>query len=187
MKKAAKTFLILSIVLTIAVAALTVVLVFFNPNKVVPNKDKFKVRENHDWVATTAIGEGMFVIDNGRYYPALEICPDSPLQTEDQIILDYVHEYEFENENLYCYAEDGYAVVYPESNLCKVLITAPADLSLDGITDSGRLESENYRISKVSADKLPESKFVIYLDSYDEFTEYEQKILGELKKAGQEK
>jgi hypothetical protein len=154
-------------------------LIFFNPNEVVPNREKFTVRENHDWLATTAIGEGMFVIDNLRYYPALEICPDSPFRSDYQIILDYIHDYIFENEILYCYAEDGYAVVYPESNLCKVFITAPTNLSLDGIT-SGRLESEDYRISKVSVDKLPECKFVIYLDSFDEFTEYEQNMLKSL-------
>ena len=177
--KTEKRLFIVCIILTVTTIVLAITLIFFNPNEVVPNKDKFKVRENHDWFATTAIGEGMFVIDNLRYYPALEICPDSPLRTDYQIILDYVHEYKSENENLYCYAEDGYAVVYPESNLCKVLITAPTDLSLDGIK-SGRLESENYCISKVSVDRLPEAKFVIYLDSFDEFTEYEQKMLKSL-------
>lgn len=179
--KAEKRLLVTCVILAITTIVLALTLVFFNPNEFVPNKDKFKVRENHDWLATTAIGEGMFVIDNLRYYPALEICPDSPFRTERQIILDYIHKYAFENEILYCYAEDGYAVVYPESNLCKVLITAPTDLSLDGIVSSGRLESENYRISKVAVDRLPECKFVIYIDSFEEFTDYEQKKLKELK------
>ncbi len=172
---------LLCIVLTVMSISVALILVFANSNKIVPNKDKFTVREHHDWLALTAVGNGLFSIDNFRYYPALEITYDPADRTTSERIIDYIINYKFENANLYCYAEDGYAVVYAESNLCKVFITPPTDLTLDGLTTGGRLSSDDYRISELPRDEHPENKFIIYLDSFDEFSEYEQKILKSLK------
>lgn len=175
--KAAKVFLILSIVLSIAVVVLTVVLIFFNPNKVVPNKDKFELdKEPYEMIPEKWVGDGLFCVDRS-FHTSLRIHHPSDDEAIPDIILDYVHEYEFENENLYCYSEDGYAVVYAESNLCKVFITPPQDLTIDGITYR---VTDDYSIDKISPDEYPENKNVIYLDSFDEFTPYEQKMLRSL-------
>lgn len=179
--KTEKKLVFLSIILAVTAAALFFVLLFTNHNTVIPNKDKFSLdKENYASIGLTSVGNGLFCIDHLRYYPALEIRHASDGKGAYEIVLDYVHEYKFENEILYCYAEDGYAIVYPESNLCKVLVTPPENLSLDGIR-SGRIESNNYCINKISRDDFHENKLVVYLDSFDEFTEYEQKMLKSLK------
>ena len=178
--KTEKILLVICAVMFVLTVVLVAVLLFFNPNKIVANKDKFELdREKYGSFELDSVGEGLFCIDNMRYYPALEIRHPSKGKGEYDIILDYVHKYKFENENLYCYAEDGYAVVYPESNLCKVFVTPPKDMTLDGVIY--RASEEEYKISEIIPSEFPENKFVIYLDSFDEFTPYEQKMLKSLK------
>ena len=70
-------------------------------------------------------------------------------------------DFEFENSNLYFYAEDGFAVVYPESNLCKLFIP-----------DAER------RTETINSN--PENKLIVYLDSFEKYTEYEQEMLNKL-------
>ncbi len=94
------------------------------------------------------------------------------------VILTYEYNHKFDGHDLYFYSADGYAVVYAKSNLCKVLIT---DFPEELVTKydwrySKRKKENNYRISK-----LEEFNCIVYLDSFDEFTEYEQAILNDLK------
>ena len=55
--KTEKRLLIFCIILAAAAVILALALIFFNPNEVVPNKDKFTVRENQDWVEVTPTDE----------------------------------------------------------------------------------------------------------------------------------
>ena len=96
------------------------------------------------------------------------------------VILTHEYRHKFDGNDLYFYSADGYAVVYAKSNLCKVLIT---DFPKELVTEyelkfSTRKEENNYRIDKLVGE---EYKCIIYLDSFNEFTDYEQKILKELK------
>ena len=177
--KSGKKLLITCIVLTATTIVLALSLVFYNPNKVIPNKDKFTLnRDTYDWITQTPIGNAQYCIDNLRYEPALIIRHPSVGPGTYEILLDYMLKHKVENEIFYCYADDGFAVVYPESNLCKVFITPPTRY-LDDASFS-RIESNEYRVRKVEADDFPENKLVVYLDSFDEFTEYEQKMLKSL-------
>ena len=96
------------------------------------------------------------------------------------VILTHEYKHKFDGNDLYFYSADGYAVVYAKSNLCKVLITDfPTELVTENELEfSTRKEENNYRIDELVGDEF---KCIIYLDSFDEFTDYEQKILKELK------
>lgn len=65
---------------------------------------------------------------------------------------------------LYFGAEEGYAVIYPENNLCKLYI----------------LPEEYGEIRIVVSEEYPLNELVVYLDSFEEYTEYEQKMLNKL-------
>lgn len=97
-------------------------------------------------------------------------------------ILTHEYKHKFDGHDLYFYSADGYAVVYAKSNLCKVFITDfPEELVTEyDLQYSIRKEENNYRIDKLVGE---EYDCIIYLDSFDEFTDYEQKILKELKEA----
>ncbi|MBP3579805.1 MAG: hypothetical protein J6K12_01015 [Clostridia bacterium] len=96
------------------------------------------------------------------------------------VILTREYKHKFDGNDLYFYSADGYAVVYAKSNLCKVFITDPPLEEVTGEDPkiTGRSPENNYRISELVGD---EYKCIVYLDSFNEFTEYEQKILKELK------
>lgn len=170
--------------LIIFIIVITIVLgCFLQCGNIVPNSDKFvydleKYRKPilEDF---TPIGDGSYCIDNLRYYLALERRYPRNDPDHYDIILDYIYEYKFENEILYCYSADGYAIIYPESNICKVLITLP-DPRMEHDYKASRVEEDDYRISKVSVEKYPENKLIVYLDSFDEYTAYEQKMLNAL-------
>ena len=68
--------------------------------------------------------------------------------------------------------------MYAQSNVCKVFLTAPPIESIDA-ESWGRDEENNYMIDKLTGEKY---KLIIYLDSFDEYTPYEQNILKTLKK-----
>ena len=95
-------------------------------------------------------------------------------------ILSYEYNHKFDGHDLYFYSADGYAVVYAKSNLCKVLIT---DFPEELVTKydwrySERKKENNYRIRELVGEEF---KGIVYIDSFDEFTEYEQAILNYLK------
>lgn len=96
------------------------------------------------------------------------------------VILTREYKHKFDGNDLYFYSADGYAVVYAKSNLCKVFITDPPLEEVTGEDPkiSGRSPENNYRISELVGDEF---KCIVYLDSFNEFTDYEQKILKELK------
>lgn len=97
-----------------------------------------------------------------------------------RVILTREYNHKFDGNDLYFYSADGYAVVYAKSNLCKVFITDfPEELVTEyDLKHSIRREENNYRISELVGEEF---KCIIYLDSFDEFTDYEQRILKELK------
>ncbi len=97
-----------------------------------------------------------------------------------RVILTREYNHKFDGNDLYFYSADGYAVVYAKSNLCKVFITDfPKELVTEyDLKHSIRREENNYRISELVGEEF---KCIIYLDSFDEFTDYEQRILKELK------
>ena len=83
---------------------------------------------------------------------------------QNQTIMSNAREYIFENEALYFYSNDGYVIVYPENNLCKVYLFPEQD-----------------SVSKIVASpEYPKNKLIVYLDSFDEYTEYEKTALNNL-------
>ena len=123
------------------------------------------------------VGDGKFLMMRFADDDVLLIAenPDS-LHT----ILTHEYKHKFDGNDLYFYSADGYAVVYAKSNLCKVLITDfPEELVTEyDVKYSIRRKENNYRINELVGDQF---KCIIYLDSFDEFTEYEQKMLNSLK------
>lgn len=123
------------------------------------------------------VGDGKFFMMRFADVDELLIAesPDS-----FRVILTREYKHKFDGNDLYFYSADGYAVVYAKSNLCKVLITDfPKELvTEDELKFSTRKEENNYRISELVGDEF---KCIVYLDSFNEFTDYEQKILKELK------
>ncbi len=73
-------------------------------------------------------------------------------------------EYSFENDALYFYSDDGFVIVYPENNMCKVYLLP-----------------EQNSVSKITASpEYPKNKLIVYLDSFDEYTNHEKAVLNEL-------
>lgn len=155
--KTEKILLIVCIILAITTIVTTINLwsVSF-----VPNKEKFELNHKEfgpfygkDEVAI--VGEGMYRVGyyQNRYLLYLR-------HSINYLLRDGI-DFEFENSNLYLYAKDGFAVVYPESNLCKLFIP----------------DTET-KIETINSN--PENKLIVYLDSFEEYTEYEQKMLNKL-------
>lgn len=125
------------------------------------------------------VGDGKFLMMRFADDKQLLIAEDhDSLHT----ILTYEYNHKFDGNDLYFYSADGYAVVYAKSNLCKVFITDfPKELVTEyDLKYSIRKEENNYRIDKLVGEEF---KCIIYLDSFDEFTNYEQKILKGLKES----
>ena len=122
------------------------------------------------------VGDGKFLMMHIAGVDKLMIA-ENPNSLHTILSFEYRHKYD--DHDLYFYSADGYAVVYAKSNLCKVLITdLPEELATeDLIKFSSRTAENNYRIAKLAGDEF---KSIIYLDSFDEFTEYEQKMLKSL-------
>ena len=121
------------------------------------------------------VGDGLFQMGHCAGVDELEIEENS---YSSYVILSHEYNHKFVGHDLYFYSADGYAVVYAKSNLCKVLITDFPEELVDenDLKYSIRKKENNYRISE-----LEEFKCIVYIDSFDEFTEYEQKILNDLK------
>lgn len=87
-----------------------------------------------------------------------------------KVVLTREYKHKFDGNDLYFYSADGYAVVYAKSNLCKVFITDfPEELVTEfDLKDSIRKEENNYRITELVGDEF---KCIVYLDSFDEFTD----------------
>ena len=121
------------------------------------------------------VGDGKFLMMHCAGVDELLMAenPDSL-----HVILSHEYNHKYDGHDLYFYSADGYAVVYAKSNLCKVLITDCPEELVDeyDLRDLIRRKENNYRIGK-----LEEFNCIVYIDSFDEFTEYEQAILNDLK------
>ncbi len=98
------------------------------------------------------------------------------------IVLEYEYDHSFDSYgNLYYFSADGYAVVYAKDNLCKVFITEPpVDLVTGDFPEiTFRFPENNYRVRRLEGEGYEE---IVYLDSFEEFTEKEQKELKKLEK-----
>ena len=105
------------------------------------------------------IGEGIYELVQGDYSYFLYS------RYANQAIINNGIEYTLENGTLYFYSDDGYAIVYPKSNLCKIYL----------------LPQQNKTPAIVTSEEYPRNKLIVYLDSFDEYTEFEQKMLNNLK------
>ena len=104
---------------------------------------------------------------------------NSPSDSDILLMGEYDHFYD--NNNLYYYSVDGYAIIYAESNICKVFITDPEPEVIEkGSMRFGyRKKENNYRIEELAGDEF---NLIVYLNSFDEYTEQEQKMLKKLSK-----
>ncbi len=139
------------------------------------NEEKYGNPYGRDYIAH--VGDGKFLMMYGNGVDELLIAEDSYWL---DVILSYEYKHKFVGHDLYFYSADGYAVVYAKSNLCKVLITDfPEELVTKNYRRySNRKKENNYRISELVGEEF---KGIVYIDSFDEFTEYEQAILNDLK------
>lgn len=122
------------------------------------------------------VGDGKYVM---MYTSGVDSLIVNTSRGLGSFVLHGEYQHKFDDDDLFFYGADGYAVVYAKSNLCKVYITDPP-LELvtgDDPIISGRLPENNYRIGELVGEKF---ECIIYIDSFDEFTEYEQKMLKEL-------
>ena len=156
--------------------------IYINTN--VPNSKKFTKTLPH-WLdvieSVTNIGDGTFFYHQLIYPYDLRIRDTENkhgLYGED--ILSEKISHKFENQIFYGYFKDGFAIVYPESNLCKVLRVARPDYYEGRSVDYDTCEDGSYIIRKAEPEDESKKKFIIYLDSFDEYTEYEQKMLNSL-------
>ena len=123
------------------------------------------------------VGDGKYVV---MHIAGIDCLIVNKVESFSDFVLQCEYKHKFDGDDLFVYAADGYAAVYAKSNLCKVFITDPPIEEVTGEKPiiEGRLPENNYRISELVGE---EYKCIIYLDSFEEFTEYEQKILKELK------
>ena len=156
--------------------------IYINTN--VPNSKKFTKTLPH-WLdvieSVTNIGDGTFFYHQLIYPYDLRIRDTENkhgLYGED--ILSEKISHKFENQIFYGYFKDGFAIVYPESNLCKVLRVSRPDYYEGRSVDYDTCEDGSYIIRKAEPQDESKKKFIIYLDSFDEYTEYEQKMLNSL-------
>lgn len=118
---------------------------------------------NYDYL--DGVGE-FFLVGDGTYELVKGDESEDWLYStyQNQTIMSNAREYVFENEALYFYSDDGYAIVYPENNLCKIYLFPGQD-----------------RVSKILASpEYPKNKLIVYLDSFDEYTEHEKTVLNKL-------
>ncbi len=81
----------------------------------------------------------------------------------DQLILGNGYGFFVEDETFCFCSNDGYAIIYPENNMCKVYIAS---------------QNSNDPVKKlISSEEYNLNKLIVYLDSFDEFTDYEKKLL----------
>lgn len=116
------------------------------------NTELYGDHTGRDFRGSVGYGKFFMVHVADRDHLLVSTSPDS-----SNFVLSYEYNHIFDDNDLYYYAESGYAVVYAKSNLCKVLLNDPID----------KLEGDEYRC-------------IVYLDSFDEFTPYEQKMLKSL-------
>lgn len=123
-------------------------------------------------------------VGNGKYQMMHYDGYDSLLIMDEPVTGSFVLEYEYdcfvdENKDFYFYSADGYAVIDPATNICRVLITDPPLELVTGENPVIRMRKaqNNYRIRRLEGEEYDS---IIYLDTFSEFTEKEQRILKKL-------
>lgn len=145
------------------------------PDKFPLNEEKYGNPYGRDYICH--VGDGKFLM---MHIAGIDCLLVNEVDSFSSVVLNNEYKHKFDDDDLFVYAADGYAVVYAKSNLCKVFITDPPLEEVTGEDPkiSGRSPENNYRIDELVGEEF---KCIIYLDSFDEFTDYEQKILKELK------
>ena len=141
----------------------------------VPNSKKFKDTHS-DFL------EDFVNIGDGTYCYQMLFSMGLFMTADDgwcEVLLEKIS-HKFENQIFYGYFKDGFAIVYPESNLCKVLRVSRPDYYEGRSFDYDTCEDGSYIIKKAEPEDESKKKFIIYLDSFDEYTEYVQKMLNSL-------
>lgn len=157
--KSKKTLLLVS---AIAITVILAAAIFFSTANDSQNLHEYELSEKYgpfDMEGVISyIGDGMYsIISDGEFYTLYS-------RYAKKSILCNGIQYVFENGVFYFYSEDGYATVYPESNLCKVYLVP-----------------QEQKTEKVEfSEEYPSNKLVVYLDFFDEFTRDEQRMLNHL-------
>ncbi len=150
-----KSLLIISTTLLLVIVVSTIL---FSTAKNHQNSHKIELSEEYGPLdmenVISYIGDGMYVLlSDGEFYTLYS-------RYAKRSILCHGLQYDIIDGILYFYSEDGDAVVYPESNLCKVYLIPR--------------EHKTERIEPSS--EYPLNKLIVYLDYFDEFTQHEQDI-----------
>lgn len=123
------------------------------------------------------VGDGKYQMMHYDGYNSLLIM-NEPIT--GSFILDYEYgRFRDENKIFYYYAADGYAVIDPATNICRVLITDPPLELVTGEDPVIRMRKaqDNYRIRRLEGEEYDS---IIYLDTFSQFTAKEQRILKKL-------
>jgi hypothetical protein len=132
-------------------------------------KEREEMTANHEIVRgkdTVLIWNNMYEI--GHFSDGNHLS----IQTENisDNILEKISKYKVRKKKLYIKSEEGYAVI-DENNICRVFITVPADDFVNGY-------SEDEYGNRTYISRFIEDEHIIYLESYDDFSEDERKIFG---------
>lgn len=190
MKTKLEGFLLMACVVLVLLSGTLIFLVLMPDNEItikpiiistnVPNSKKFKDTHSDFWEDCVNIGDGTYYF-NVLFSQNLVMRNDAKSDSMRgcEVLLEKIS-HKFENQIFYGYFKDGFAIVYPESNLCKVLRVSRPDYYEGRSFDYDTCEDGSYIIRKAEPEDESKKKFIIYLDSFDEYTEYEQKMLNSL-------
>ena len=106
-------------------------------------------------------------LDNDRVLMLHDTSPSSD-------IISRIYDYSFHNNSLYIVSYEGYAVI-DKNDLCKVYITVPLEDFMDGKEYGVTSKGERLFYSGKT-----ESEYVVYLDSFDDYSKEEQDKLNEM-------
>lgn len=168
-----------ALILSITLGVLAMVFVIFPAPSMAPvyelNEELYGDHYGRDFAGY--VGDGKYQMMHYDGYDSLYMYENPK---DSRTILRYEYDsFSDENDIFYYYAADGYAVIDPSTNVCRVLITDPP---LELVTGEDpvirwRDAENNYRIDKLEGE---EYESIIYLDTFSEFTEKEQRILKKL-------
>lgn len=147
-------FLIVCITCVCIASATTMFFLCFPRDTFFESEDKYGPLYGKDHVAYT--GDGMYEIVHVNEGDSLYS------RYAKRMVLMDAHGYTFKKGVLYFCSKEGYAVIYPENNLCKLLI----------------FPEEYGELRIVASEEYPLNELVVYIDSFDEFTDYEQEMLN---------
>lgn len=150
---------------------------------VVPNKRKFDKMQSSILLGITNIGDGTYYYHHFYQPYVLNMRYENDAGISQVFTLLHKEiEHKFENEIFYGYFKEGFAIVYPESNLCKVLRVSidKSEREVGHFYEYESLEDGRYIIRRSDDIESDKKKLIVYVDAFEEFTPYEQKILNSL-------